>query len=105
MRVPPGGHINEPKTWENSMVEREADSTRRTFIRATAASLASGLCPRLSHALAAEKMTQAQAEYRPTPNGIYSCGQCTLFVAPSACKVVEGEISTDGWCKAFVLAD
>jgi High potential iron-sulfur protein len=54
---------------------------------------------------ASDKMTKARAEYQDTPNGIYSCGNCTLFVAPSSCKVVEGEVSTDGWCKAFALAD
>jgi len=31
----------------------------------------------------ADKMTRAQAEYQDTPNGIYSCGTCTLFVAPN----------------------
>jgi hypothetical protein len=50
-------------------------------------------------------MTPQQAEYQATPNGIYSCGMCTLFERPNACKVVEGEISKDGWCKAFALAD
>ena len=54
---------------------------------------------------AAEKMTRQQAEYQDRPDGIYSCGMCTLFEKPNACKVVEGEISTDGWCKAFALAD
>jgi hypothetical protein len=28
-----------------------------------------------------------------------------LFEPPKSCKVVEGEISGDGWCKAFALAD
>ena len=87
------------------MVEWESDSTRRRLMAAAAAGLATGFCLRVSHAFAADKLTKAQAEYQPTPNGIYSCGQCTLFAAPSSCKVVEGEISTDGWCKAFVLAD
>ena len=54
---------------------------------------------------ASEKMTRLQAQYQDTPNGIYSCGMCTLFERPNACKVVEGEISNDGWCKAFALAD
>ena len=54
---------------------------------------------------AAVKMTRKQAEYQDTPNGIYSCGSCTLFERPNACKVVEGEVSSDGWCKAFALAD
>jgi hypothetical protein len=54
---------------------------------------------------ATDKMTKAQAEYQDTPNGIYSCSTCTLFEAPNTCKVVEGEVSKDGWCKAFALAD
>lgn len=54
---------------------------------------------------ASDKMTRQQAEYRDTPNGLYSCGMCSLFERPNACKVVEGEISKDGWCKAFAMAD
>jgi hypothetical protein len=30
---------------------------------------------------------------------------CTLFEPPKSCKVVAGEVSKDGWCKAFALAD
>jgi hypothetical protein len=56
-------------------------------------------------AYAADKMTRKQAEYQDTPNGIYSCGLCSLFEAPNRCKVVEGEVSKDGWCKAFALQD
>ena len=56
-------------------------------------------------ARAADKMTRKQAEYQDMPNGIYSCGLCSLFEAPNGCKVVEGEVSKDGWCKAFALQD
>lgn len=56
-------------------------------------------------ARAGDKMTRKQAEYQDMPNGIYSCGLCSLFEAPSGCKVVEGEISKDGWCKAFAMQD
>jgi hypothetical protein len=28
-----------------------------------------------------------------------------LVEKPNACKVVDGEIGIDGWCKAFALAD
>jgi hypothetical protein len=52
-----------------------------------------------------DKMTRQQAQYQDTPNGIYSCGLCTLFERPNACKAVEGEVGRDGWCKAFALAD
>jgi hypothetical protein len=50
-------------------------------------------------------MTRQQANYQDSPNGIYSCAVCTLFEAPKTCKVVEGDVSPDGWCKAFALAD
>ena len=56
-------------------------------------------------ARASDKMTRKQAEYQDTPNGIYSCGLCSLFEAPNGCRVVEGEVSKDGWCKAFALQD
>jgi hypothetical protein len=50
-------------------------------------------------------MTRQQAEYQDTPKDIYSCAVCSLFEPPTSCKVVEGEVSKDGWCKAFAVAD
>jgi hypothetical protein len=87
------------------MIERQIDRPRRNAMRALAGAMSAGLVSRISRAKAAEKMTRRQAEYQDTPNGIYSCGMCTLFAKPNACKVVEGEISKDGWCKAFAMAD
>jgi hypothetical protein len=81
------------------------DWLRRKLIRAIPGGAATALLLRIAPTRAADKMTKAQAEYRDTPNGIYSCGTCTLFEAPSSCKVVDGEVSKDGWCKAFALAD
>jgi hypothetical protein len=82
--------------------ESAMEKTRRNIIRTLAGAIPAGL---LSPAPASEKMTRQQAEYRDKPNGIYSCGLCTLFIKPDACKVVEGEVSEDGWCKAFAMAD
>lgn len=67
--------------------------------------ISAGLMFRIPRAEASDKMTRQQAAYRDSPNGLYSCGMCTQFEPPKACKVVEGAISSDGWCKAFVLAD
>jgi hypothetical protein len=77
--------------------------SRRVAIRGMlrGALLLLGIAP----ADAADKMTRKQAEYQDTPNGIYSCGLCSLFEAPNGCKVVEGEVSKDGWCRAFALQD
>jgi hypothetical protein len=92
------------------MVEKQTDNkqtstSRRTIMRAFAGGVSAGLLLRLRQVKASDKMTRQQAEYQDTPNGIYGCGMCTLFERPNACKVVEGEISKDGWCKAFALAD
>jgi hypothetical protein len=87
------------------MAEQRVDRSRRKVMRAAVNGISAGLLLRISPTQASEKMTLPQAEYQDTPNGIYSCGMCTLFEPPNACKVVAGEISKDGWCKAFALAD
>ena len=87
------------------MVEKRVEGSRRGFMRAAIKWISAGLLLRIPLAEAAEKMTPQQAEYQDSPNGIYSCAVCTLFEAPKSCKVVEGEVSRDGWCKAFALAD
>jgi len=69
----------------------------------TAAWLVSGA---MSRARAGEqKMSQKEAEYQDSPKDIRMCATCTLFEPPKSCKVVEGDISPHGWCKAFALAD
>jgi hypothetical protein len=87
------------------MATQRLDRSRRELIGAVVTGVSAGLLLRTSQAAAQEKMTPQQAQYQGTPNGIYSCGMCTLFEPPNGCKVVSGEISKDGWCKAFALAD
>ena len=87
------------------MVEKRLGRSRRKVMGAAVKGVTVGLLFRISQGQASEKMTRQQAEYQDTPNGIYSCAMCTLFEPPKSCKVVEGEISGDGWCKAFALAD
>jgi hypothetical protein len=87
------------------MVEKRAGRSRRSVMRAFGGGLSAGLLARTPQAGAAEKMTRQQAEYQDTPKDIYSCAVCSLFEQPKYCKVVEGEVSKDGWCKAFAMAD
>lgn len=87
------------------MVEKYPDRSRRSVIGTIAQGLAAGLLPGISRAAASDKMTRQQAQYQDTPNGIYSCANCSLFERPKACKVVDGDVSEDGWCKAFALVD
>lgn len=85
------------------MPGRRSNPSRRSIIGAAVGVATAGLWSGIAEA--SDKMTRQQAEYRDTPNGIFSCGLCTLFEPPSGCKVVEGDVSKDGWCKAFALAD
>jgi hypothetical protein len=87
------------------VAEKRWGNSRRQLMRAVAKGISAGILLRISPGHAEEKMTPQQAEYQDMPSGIYSCGMCTLFEAPNACKVVTGKISKDGWCKAFALAD
>lgn len=86
---------------EEGMVATKSLWSRRGVLGAAAGALLA----RMAAARAADKMTRAEAQYQDTPNGLYSCGMCSLFEAPNGCKVVEGEVSRDGWCKAFALQD
>jgi hypothetical protein len=52
-----------------------------------------------------DKMSKQQAEYQDSPKGIAMCATCTLFVTPHSCKVVDGDVSPNGWCKVYAMAD
>jgi 2,4-dienoyl-CoA reductase-like NADH-dependent reductase (Old Yellow Enzyme family) len=103
--IPPCGVSPGDGRRGSSMVEKRVDRSRREVMRAVVTGVPAGLLLRISPTEASEKMTRQQAEYQDAPKDIYSCGMCTLFEPPKYCKVVEGEVSKDGWCKAFVLAD
>ena len=48
---------------------------------------------------AAVKVSQASVQYQTQPKGELKCKDCANFIAASStCKVVEGQISPDGWC-------
>jgi hypothetical protein len=87
------------------MADRASGVSRRRLIAAAAgATSAMALAP-LGQAGALEKMTQKQAQYQDSPKDIMMCATCTLYEPPKSCKVVEGDVSPSGWCKAFALAD
>jgi hypothetical protein len=81
-------------------------TSKRGFIGLTLLAVG-GACVR-PHRLAAadgDKMSKQQSEYQDGPKGIQMCATCTLFVEPHSCKVVEGDISPNGWCNAYAMAD
>jgi hypothetical protein len=75
---------------------------RRLLIGGALTGAAAGFVRR---AEAQAKMSRVEALYQDTPKGVQMCATCTLFLPPSACKSVEGEVAADGWCKLFDMAD
>jgi len=83
---------------------------RRLLTRRTLLAAGLGLAAPGAHADAPApetqaKISQAEAQYQPMPKGMFSCATCTFFIKPTACKVVTGAISPNGWCKLFDLPD
>jgi hypothetical protein len=78
---------------------------RRGILRAAFWAVAACSAAAISRAQGGEKMSQKEAEYQNTPKDIRMCATCTLFQPPKSCQVVGGEISPNGWCKAFAMAD
>ena len=53
-------------------------------------------------AAAAEmKMSASAVGYQDHPNGDKQCSECVHFVPPSSCKMIEGTISPNGYCRIF----
>ena len=52
-------------------------------------------------ALAQAKVQQNTVSYQAKPKGTQRCEECVNFQAPNACKMVDGEITPQGWCSLF----
>jgi anaerobic selenocysteine-containing dehydrogenase len=50
----------------------------------------------------AQKVSKAAMKYQDKPNGDQKCSNCMQFEPPGSCKVVEGAVSPDGYCIAWV---
>lgn len=91
----------------------QAVPSRRSVLRAA---VAAGCWLWLPLALAAEesktgapaaapakKVPQASVQYQKRPQGDQKCAGCLHFIAESnTCKLVDGSISPEGWCKLWV---
>jgi hypothetical protein len=88
------------------MTSRSVGLGRRTVLRGVVAGMAAGLTGAgVRPASARDKMSKQEADYQDSPKDIRMCATCTLYEPPKSCKVVEGDVSPSGWCKAFALAD
>jgi anaerobic selenocysteine-containing dehydrogenase len=56
----------------------------------------------ITNSLAQGKVSKEAMKYQDKPNAEKQCSNCSLFVAPNSCKVVDGTISPNGYCVAWV---
>ena len=47
------------------------------------------------------KLPKSQARYQAGPNGDRQCSNCVHFASPSACEIVDGDVSPRGWCQFY----
>ncbi len=79
--------------------------SRRSVLRAVAllagATLIGNTVPR-NEALAQQKASKESMKYQDKPNGEKQCSNCLNFVPNNSCTIVEGTISPQGYCMAWV---
>jgi len=77
---------------------------RRSLLRRIlgAVGAAAILRARPNAARAAIKISQKAVAYQDHPDGDKRCEKCAQFQAPNGCKMVDGTINPQGYCRIFV---
>ena len=75
--------------------------SRRIVLARAAFALGAAVGATATPAAAQTKVSQAVAKYQDQPRGSNRCEICVYFEPPSACKLVEGNISPNGWCQLW----
>jgi hypothetical protein len=71
---------------------------RRILVAASASALVHAPYP----AAAAIKVSQKAVAYQDHPEGDKRCEKCVQFQAPNTCKMVDGTIDPQGYCRIFM---
>lgn len=50
---------------------------------------------------AQQKVPKEPVKYQHSPKDGQQCSGCIHFVSPNTCKLVQGEISPQGWCMLY----
>ena len=83
---------------KKEVISRRGILRGATVLAGGAALVAGSLAPATAQS---GKMTQQAAAYQPSPKNGQKCLDCSFFVQPQACKLVDGTISPVGWCKFY----
>ena len=83
-----------------SPVATSVSMSRRALLGTTTA-LAAMLLGGTGTAWAQAKMPKQTAQYQDSPNADQKCQGCRFFIESGSCRLVEGEISPNGWCRLY----
>ncbi len=87
-------------SWDGERIVHQRKSlARRDLLQAVVAGAAGGLAAR--PAMAQQKASKSDAEYRDTPNGDQRCGGCTLYQPPQSCRARRGRYQRPGLVQAL----
>lgn len=92
-----------PVTREGADMHGNRKLSRRSALK-SAVVLAGAACSGLllSEQAYAQKASKAAMKYQDHPDGDKKCSGCMQFEPPNSCKVVDGTISPNGYCIAWV---
>ncbi len=83
-------------------MKNDIQLSRRSMLKVGLSAIAAGVSGISGVATAqGQKIAQASVMYVDVSKNGMLCEQCIQFVAPGACKVVEGKINPKGYCVAF----
>jgi hypothetical protein len=88
---------NELRSWSALLSRR---SLLHSAIGAFSAVPILGIPP--NAAIAALKISQKAVAYQDHPEGDKRCDKCAQFQSPNACKMVDGSINPQGYCRIFM---
>ena len=79
--------------------------SRRSMLRAVALLASATLTPRIfptGNAIAQQKVSKESVKYQDKPNGDKQCSNCLNYLPTNSCAIVEGTVSPQGYCIAWV---
>jgi hypothetical protein len=90
----------------NDTEGRDCVLSRRLLLQSTVGTIgaAAMTAARTMPASATIKISKAAVAYQDHPQDDKRCGKCLQFQTPDSCKMVDGPVSSQGYCRIFMPA-
>jgi hypothetical protein len=99
---PPAPILYGGEAMSNETKSEPTAPSRRLMLRATVVTLGAAAGTAAGKPVTATvKISKAAVGYQDHPQGDKRCEKCLQFEAPNACKLVDGPINPQGFCRIF----